>query len=199
MVAAMDSRRARTLLACALCIVGMVVATAAPSRAEASPASVLGGQTSLAVNLDTFIALINDGFTASALPPATLDWSTATVYFPIKSGTVFDVGQKTGVIGLKGGLRMTRGSTTVDTKNLTIKCDPVLGCSLFGTGLGVVPTEVAQLQNVTMKRKLGSITLTGSAVFREPTVTALNTIFGTTVFKDGMVLGYLTANVKSYP
>jgi hypothetical protein len=171
----------------------------APNRAEASPASVLGGQTTLQVNLDTFIALINDGFTASALPPATLEWSTATVYFPIRSGTVFDVGQKTGIVRLKGGLRMTRGSTTVDTTNLTIKCDPLLGCSLLGTGLNAVPTEVAQLQNVTMKRRLGSITITGSAVFREPTVTALNTIFNTTVFKAGMVLGYLTASIKSYP
>jgi hypothetical protein len=194
-----DSRRARMLLACALCIVGMVVATAAPSRAEASPASVLGGQTSLQVNFDTFIALINDGFSAGALPPATLDWSTATVFFPIRSGTIFDVGQKTGIVRLKGGLRMTRGSTTVDTTNLTIKCDPLLGCSLLGTASNAVPTEVAQLQNVTMKRKLGSITIACSAVFREPTVTALNTIFNTTVFKVGMQLGYLTASIKSYP
>jgi hypothetical protein len=194
-----DSRRVKTLLACALCMAGMFIAAIAPNRAEASPASVLGGQTSLAVNFDTFIALINDGFSASPLPPATLDWATATVYFPIRSGTVFDVGQKTGVVRLKGGLRMTRGSTTVDTTNLTIKCDAVLGCSLLGTGLNVAPTEVAQLQDVTMKRKLGSITITGSAFFREPTVTVLNTVFNTTVFKPGMILGFLTANIKSYP
>jgi hypothetical protein len=50
------SRRVRMLLACGLCIVGMVFATASPDRAQASPASVLGGQTELLVNLDTFIA-----------------------------------------------------------------------------------------------------------------------------------------------
>jgi len=188
------------LVASAICILGIGIAAIAPSRAAASPASVLGGQTALAVNVDTFLALINDGFTATTIAPATLEYGAApTAYFPIRSGTVFDVGQKTGIVRHKGGLRMTRRSTTVDTTNITIKCDPLLGCSLLGTGLNVVPTEVAQLQNVKMTRRLGSITITGTAIMREPTVTALNTVFNTTVFKVGMELGVITSSIKSYP
>jgi hypothetical protein len=50
-----------------------------------------------------------------------------------------------------------------------------------------------------MTRRLGAITLTGTAVLRQPTVTVLNTLFNTTVFKAGMQLGLVTSKMKSYP
>jgi hypothetical protein len=168
------------------------------SPAEAFPRQVKGGQTALEVNVNTFLALINDGFSATTIAPATLQYgATPTAYFPIRSsGGVFDPIQGSGLVPHKGGLRMSKGSTTVDTTNLTIKCDPVLNCSLLGTGLKLVPTEVVQIQNPKVKRSPGTITLTGVGVFREPTVTVLNTLFNTTVFQAGMELGVLTATMK---
>jgi hypothetical protein len=137
---------------------------------------------------------------ATTIPPARLEFgATPTAFFPIRPGGVFDVAQRTGLVRHDGGLRITKGSTTVDTTNLTIKCDTLLGCSLMGTGLRLVPTEVAQLQNVNMTRRLGAITLTGTAVLRQPTVTVLNTLFNSTVFKAGMQLGLVTSKMKSYP
>jgi hypothetical protein len=175
-----------------LALLGIVASLALASRpAQAEPVQVTGGETGLRVNISTFLKVLNAGISATAIPPARLEFGLhPTVYFPVAPGGVFDVPNTLAVVPHQGGLRLTKDALTVDTTNITVNCTSLTGCRLLGTANQAIPNEVATIESVQITdNEIGQISFYGIAIIPEATALALNTLFQTDAFVAGAQLG----------
>jgi hypothetical protein len=160
---------------------------------------VTGFETRLEVNITNFVRILADGIFATAIPPARLEYgSQPAAVFPVRpTGSAVDVENTITLVQHEGGLRLAKDSigVTLDTTNLIVQCTSLTGCRLLGTASQAVPTEVAEIVDVTMTDdEAGTITFTGRALVGEATALVLNTLFQTDIFYAGMELGVLRGN-----
>jgi hypothetical protein len=189
--------RRTTILLCLLSLL-LVAAMSFARPAHAVTRTITGGETSLRVNISTFLKVINAGISASAIPPARLEFgATPTVFFPVRANGAADAQNSLVLAMHDGGLRLQNATLTLDTTNLTISCTSLTGCSLLGTANQVLPNQVATIESVQLvDDEAGTVTLTGIAIIPEATALALNTLFNTTAFQAGDQLGVITARLN---
>jgi hypothetical protein len=166
--------------------------------AKAEPVTITGDETRLEVNLTNFIKILGDGIFITAIPPARLEFgSFPAAIFPV-SGGLFDVENGLATVPHGGGLRLEKSSInmSIDVTNLTIVCSGVTGCRLIGTANAALPNEVAEIVDVAVTDdEAGTITFTGRALVTATGALALNTLFQTTVFEEGMELGVIRSTL----
>jgi hypothetical protein len=176
----------------------LVVAMLCAQPAKAAPVTITGQETRLEVSVGTFVKLLGDGIFATAIPPARLEFgSQPAAIFPVTGGA-FDVENGVAAVTHGGGLRLEKQSInmTVDTTNITIQCTTLTGCRLLGTANQALPNEVAMIvDTVTTDDEAGTITFTGRAVISAVTALALNTLFQTDIFVEGMELGVIRSTL----
>lgn len=174
--------------------------------AKAEPVTITGDETRLEVNVTNFVKLLSDGIFITAIPPARLEFgSQPAAIFPVTGG-LFDVENTLSAVTHGGGLHLEKSSIgmSVDITNIILQCTGLAGCNLLGTVSGVVPNQVAQIVDVVISDdEAGTITFTGRALVTAAGALALNTLFQTTVFAEGMELGVvrsrLTYEVMTQP
>lgn len=170
---------------------GLVVGKA---TVKATPAQVLlaGGSTALALDPGAAAALASLGVEASLVDPATA--AADGFNFPITGGKL---AAKTfaGSVSHSGGIRLTKGATSVELTNFTINVDdaPDLTALVGGQRVSILALDLSGLQ---VQAKGRAVTLGGvKASLTKAAADALNATFGTTAFSEGLVLG--TASVKA--
>ena len=181
----------------AACIVLVAVAIAAQS-ARADTRVVKGGDTTLYVNVPDLVRLWSDGIQITPIAPATIDLTAGTSHFPVGTG-VADAALKTATVTHNGGLRLTKAkiNQTIDATNITLACLPVVGCRILNTANNLLPNELAELRDVTWSDNgNGTVTVFGSAYVGPVTALALNTLFQSNAFYDGMFLGNIRSELK---
>jgi hypothetical protein len=185
-------RRVHVLCIAALALISLALAA---KPAEAAPVQVTGFETRLEVNVSNFVRILSAGIFPTAIPPARLEYgSQPAAIFPVTSGGLVDAQNSLAAVSHGGGLRLAKDSigVTLDTTNLTVECTSLTTCRLLGTASMAVPTEVAELHDVTITDdEAGTITFTGRALVGQATALVLNTLFQTDVFFTGMELGVL--------
>ena len=176
-----------------IALIALAAFTARPAAAE--PRSITGGEMALRVNIHTFLKVLNAGISATAIPPARLEFgATPTVYFPVRSGGAIDSATSLALVVHEGGLRMQKDPITLDTTNLTVNCTSLTGCRLLGTANMAIPNEVATIESVSITDdEAGTVHFQGIAVIPELTALALNTLFNTDAFAAGDQLGVIQA------
>ncbi len=188
--------RLRILLG--LCL-SLMVAMAWAQPAQADTKVVTGGETRLEVNVANFVKLLGDGIFVTAIPPARLEYGAQpAAIFPVRNVGLIDAANSITTVPHDGGLRMEKSSIgqTIDTTNITLTCALVAGCHLLATANQVLPNEVAEVRDFTMSDDgAGTVTVTGRAVVNAVTALALNTLFQTQIFFDGMELGVVRAAI----
>jgi hypothetical protein len=177
-----------------------MVAMAWAQPAQANTKVVKGGETRLEVNLWNFVQLLGDGIFASAIPPARIEYGAwPAAIFPIRNVGLIDAKKTIATVPHDGGLRMEKQSigVTIDTTNITLTCAPLAGCHLLATANKVLPNEVAEVRDFTISDNgAGTVTVTGRAVITGVTALALNTLFQTQVFFEGMELGVVRSTIQ---
>ena len=138
-----------------LCIAGLALVTLALAAkpAKAAPVQVTGFETRLEVNVSNFVKILSAGIFPTAIPPARLEYgSQPAAIFPVTPGGPVDVQNSLVAVSHGGGLRLAKDSigVTLDTTNLTVECTSLTTCRLLGTASMAVPTEVAEIHDVTI-------------------------------------------------
>ncbi len=170
---------------------GLVVGKA---TVKAAPAEVLlaGGSTALALDPAAASALQSLGVTASLVDPATA--AADGFAFPITGGKL-NAKTYAGAVTHSGGIRLTKGSTSVELTDFTINVDdaPDLTAQVGGQTVSILSLD---LSGLTVQATGRAITLGGvKAALTKGAADALNAVFGTSAFSEGFVLG--TATVKA--
>jgi hypothetical protein len=189
-------RRVHVLCIASLAALAVLIALALAAKpAQAAPVQVTGFETRLEVNVSNFVKILSAGIFPTAIPPARLEYgSQPAAIFPVTPGGAVDVPNALVAVSHGGGLRLAKDSigVTLDTTNLTVECTSQTTCRLLGTASMAVPTEVAEIHDVTITDdEEGTITFTGRALVGQATALVLNTLFETDVFFAGMELGVL--------
>ena len=190
----------RRLLALgAVCFVLIALAIAA-KPAQADTRVINGGETRLEVSLTNFVKLLQAGLWIDPIAPAQIQFgSDPAAIFPVNTVGVADAGLQTATVPHQGGLRIKKASInrSIDATNVTLACLPLAGCRLLNTANNLLPNELAEIRGVTFTDDgSGTVTLSGGAYVTAVTALVLNTLFETTVFADGMVLGHINATFK---
>ena len=176
---------------------GLLALAARPASAE--PRVGTGGETRLFVQVNFFLALVNDGIFATAIEPAFIQFGfNPQVVFPMRPNGAMDAANSLSLTTHDGGLRLEKESIgmTVDTTNFTVQCTSLTGCRLLGTANQALPNEVAEIVDVTITDdEAGTVTLQGRAVIGEVTALALNTLFQTNIFVAGMEMGPIVSKM----
>ena len=170
---------------------GLVVGKA---TVKAAPAQVLlaGGSTALALDPGAAAALASLGVEASLVDPATA--AADGFNFPITGGKL-NAKTFAGSVAHSGGIRLTKGGTSVELTSFTINVDdaPDLTALVGGQRVSILSLD---LSGLSVQAKGRAITLGGvKASLTKAAADALNATFGTTAFSEGLVLG--TATVKA--
>jgi hypothetical protein len=183
----------------ALCLSSLAVAIAA-QPAQAATVVPKSGETRLEVSIPAFIKLLNNGIFATAIAPARLEYGAApAAIFPARNIGLFDASLNTATVPHEGGLRIEKASIgmVIDATNVTITCLPVAGCRVLNTANNLLPNELAELRDVTISDDgNGTATVVGRAVIGPVTSLALNTLFQTQAFENGMELGMLRSTLQ---
>lgn len=172
---------------------GLEVGTAA---VRATPAEVLlaGGSTTLSLDPTAAAALQSLGVEASVVAPATAGGSGLS--FPITGGKV-NAKTFAGTISHSGGIRLAKGATAVELTDFTITVSgqPNLSALVGGTR---VPILSLDLSGLTAQVKGRTITLGNvKAALTKGAADALNQVFGTSAFTEGLVLGTATVSANA--
>ena len=150
-----------------------------------------GGSTNLVFDDGAVTALGQLGITPSAIAPASPGAKGAS--FPITGGRV-DAETLAGEIRHGGGLALTRGDTRVELRSFTIGIDDSPALSAL---LGAQRPEILSLDVSGIRRAARGNDVHADNVVARLTAgaaDALNQAFGTTAFREGLVLG--TAGVR---
>lgn len=184
-----------------LAVMALALVTAALVPAFAGAKSSKGktltlkakGATTLKLDSGTAGALTSLGISVAPISPASA--GSKGVKFPITGG---NVNSKTlaGKIKHSGGLRFTKGSTTVDLTKYTINIDkkPDLVATVGGARVSILSLDLSKLKN---SSKGKNIKLSGvKASLTADAAAALNQAFSTTAFTEGLVLGTASVSAK---
>lgn len=168
------------------------LATAKKSSGKTLKLKASGG-TTLKLDAGTAEALTSLGVSVAPISPAKA--GSKGITFPITGGKV---NSKTlaGNIKHSGGLRFTKGSTTVDLTRYTINIDkkPDLVATVGDARVSILSLDLSKLRN---NSKGKNIKLSGvKASLTAAAAGALNQAFSTTAFTEGLVLGTATVSAK---
>jgi len=169
--------------------IGRVTVRARPSQAE-----LAGGRTGLALDPGAAAALTAQGIQAAPIAPAFA--SGGELQFPITGGNV-DARTFAGRINHSGGIRLTRGSTSVSLTSFRINIDsaPDLTARVGTARVSILKLDLSQL---TRRVRGRSITLGGvRARLTREAADALNRAFGTTAFREDLLLGVATVRARA--
>jgi hypothetical protein len=185
-------------LVLALCLTSLLVAFAA-QPAQATTRVPTSGETRLEVSIPAFIKLLGDGIFITPIAPARLEFGSApAAIFPARNIGLFDAGLQTATVPHEGGLRIEKASIgmVIDATNVTLTCVPLVGCRALNTANNLLPNELAELKDVTFTDDgNGTATVVGRALVGPVSSLALNTLFQTTVFENGMELGVMRTTI----
>ncbi len=178
-----------------LCI-GLIALAVVAQPARADTRVVTGGETRLEVSISNFVKLLGDGIFITPIAPTRLEYgSQPAAIFPAGTG-VADAVLQTATVPHQGGLRIEKASIgqTIDATNVTLACLPVAGCRLLNTANNLLPNELAEVRGFTFADDgQGTVTVQGHVVISAVTALVLNTLFESTVFHEGMELGFATS------
>jgi hypothetical protein len=169
---------------------GLLVGTA---RVVAQPGEVVftGGGTELALDAAAAGALQSLGIAAAPAGAATATEAGA-LRFPITRGRV-DAGTLAGTINHSGGITLSRGGTAVTVERFVI--DTTQSQLTAFSPLGRIPLATLDLSAAQPAISGRSVTVAGVGVrLSGAAAGALNQVFGTTAFTEGLLLG--TATVR---
>ncbi len=172
---------------------GLTVGTA---TVRAIPAEVLltGGATTLALDPGAAAALQGLGVEASVVAPATA--GQGGLGFPITGGKV-NAKTFAGTIAHSGGIRLATGATAVELTDFGIQVDdaPDLTALVGGTRVSILDLDLSGLTTSVRGRAivLGNV----KATLTKGAADALNQVFGTTAFTEGLVLGVATVSATA--
>jgi hypothetical protein len=191
------ARLVATLIAViALAGVLTVAASAHDGAGDEEAVAIEGGATLLTVDPSTLEALSGAGFAVEPIEPAQVSQAASgevTFAFPIASGSLA-VSDFSGTIKHRGGLRLSKGETTVGVKNFVIDTsNGVLTAKVVGSR-DRIPLLNLDLTNLQAFVFDDSAVLRGvGATLTEEAATALNAAFETDLFAEGLTVG--TADV----
>lgn len=161
-------------------------------KAVPAEAAIAGGATTLVVDPGTAGALVGEGIIPSPVAPASA--APGGLAFPITGGKV-DTKTLAGQITHSGGIRLTKGGTTVDLTDFNIEIDtaPDLTALVGGTRASILNLDLSQAQPSVSGKSInvGNVKATLTAAAAQ----ALNTAFATAIFTPGLTLG--TASVAA--
>ena len=176
----------------AVLALGLSVALAVwilPARAEAAPAQLTSGTTTLALDKGVAKALTGAGVAVKPLKPAKA--GKAGIGFPVTGGS-FDVETVGGTIRHSGGLRLAGGGAKLDLKKFIIKVGKkaTLSAKVGGSRVRILNLDLskAKLGREDLAYRIAKVkaALTGAAA------KAINATFGAKVAAGGLVLGQAT-------
>lgn len=152
--------------------------------AKAGDVSLKDGSSNLKLDSSTSGALTTAGITSGPIDPATR--KSGKLKFPITGGKVGVDGQS-GIVRLDGGLRLARGTTSLDLTKLRISFDDGKVTALVaGNRVTVLSLDVA---DASTKVKGEVVTITDvAATLTAEGATAINEAFGT-AFTAGAAFG----------
>jgi hypothetical protein len=185
---ALNAAFSTTLFARGLAI-GTVRVRAVPAQVE-----LTGGSTTLA--LDPGAAQALESLGVEATPAAPGKAAEGGLSFPITGGKL-NAKTFAGRIDHSGGIKLAKGSTTVELTRFAINVDsdPDLTALLGGERTSILNLDLSQLEARVKGRR---ITLAGvRASLTAGAATALNGAFGTTAFTEGLVLGEATVSARA--
>jgi hypothetical protein len=171
---------------------GLAVALAVwilPARAEAAPAQLSSGTTTLAINKAVAKALNGAGVAVKPLKPAKAGKSG--IGFPVTGGS-FDVETVRGTIRHSGGLRLAANGAKLDLEKFTIKVGKkaTLSAKVGGSRVTILNLDLskAKLGREGLAYRIAKVkaALTGAAA------KAINATLGAKVAAGGLVLGRAT-------
>jgi hypothetical protein len=169
--------------------IGSVTVKALPAEVE-----FVGGTTTLALDPGAASALASLGIEAGPVAPATA--GDEGVSFPITGGKA-SAKTYAGAIRHSGGLRLSRGATSVELTSFTINVDsdPDLTALAGGQRLSILNLDLARLDAQVSGRR---ITLSGvKASLTATAAGALNQVFSTDAFTEGLVIGTATVAARA--
>jgi hypothetical protein len=185
---ALNAAFATTLFAKGLPI-GSVSVRALPAQVE-----LAGGTTTLALDAGAAEALTSLGISAAPIAPGRA--AEDGLAFPITGGKV-NAKTFAGTIRHSGGIRLTKGSTSVELTEFTINVDqePDLTALLGGERASILSLDLSKLEATVKGRR---ITLSGvGAALTAGAAQALNGAFSTSAFAEGLVLGQATVSARA--
>lgn len=171
--------------------VGAATAAAGASTPRPSHGNVTGGSTTIKLSKASLKAMKKNGFTLSAISPATFNGKT--LKSPIKGGN-FQV--PTAKITVAGGFKISHGGKSVSVTKLhsTSSVNGGSGTAIV-TGQGRIPATVTSSGTPTLTPTM--IKSTGFTVtLDKPLVKVLDSTFGTKLFKTHAQIGTGSATVR---
>jgi hypothetical protein len=169
--------------------IGRVTVRATPAQVE-----LAGGATTLALDSGAAAALASLGVEAAPVDPAGA--ASGGLSFPITRGKL-DAKSFAGRVAHSGGIRLSKGSTSVELTAFTINVDsdPDLTALLGGQRVSILNLDLSQLDAQVRGRR---ITLAGvRATLTGDAAQALNGAFSTTAFSEGLLLGTATVTARA--
>lgn len=180
----------------AIALVGAVVTGGIATTASATPrpshATITGGSSKIKLSKSTLKAIAANGYTLSAISPATFDGKTLTT--PIHSGT-FTIVPEQASINADGGFKISHGGTSVSITKIKSTTNGQTGSgTAVVTGVGRIKAIITG-QPKTLSPTSSTVTASGFSVTMAKTlVNVLDTTFNTTLFKKHKKVGKGSAN-----
>jgi len=211
-------RSIRPLLVSVIAMLLAGVAVAQARHDSAKTTKVTGGTTTVALSDAATTALSGAGITVTPIAPATAG-GPGSFSFPIAGGRL-KTDSFHGVVFHRGGLTLTKGSTTAEVKNLTVVSGPKHAAVFATTGhegkrfslkrglrhrlaragrlAGHHRLHIVKLLNLTNVTHSGN-TLTADATLTKSAAKLLDRKFGTDAFKGGESVGTVTVAATVAP
>ena len=182
--------RARSIGLGAVIVAGLLAgAPAASAKVE-----LAGGSTTLRLDAGTAGALAGAGVSVKPVRPAKARGRNVT--FPITGGKI-DPATAAGRINHSGGLRFRAGGKAVALRGLRVHVGAKRAILTGRAGKARLPVAALSLKRAKVTRPgLGTTVRGVRATLTGKAAGALNSTFGTSMFKRGIVLGMVTIKAK---
>lgn len=168
------------------------LATTASATPRPSHATITGGSSKIKLSKSTLNAIKANGYTLSAISPATFDGKTLTT--PIRNGT-FTVVPEQASINADGGFTISHGGTSVSIAKVKSTTNGQSGSgTAVVTGVGRIKAIITG-QPKTLSPTSSTVKASGfSVTMAKPLVKVLDTTFNTTLFRKHKKIGKGSAN-----
>ncbi len=193
------ARRGAAGLVAGVAALALVAAPAGarPAAADVSNTAALkkAGDTRLTLDKKTGKALTSLGIRVAPVNPSRV--AAGAVVFPIRSGSVDPKLADGALINHSGGLRLTKGHTTVALRNLRIRVtssQATISARIGTTRATIINLDLAKAKatrpalNLRLKNVGVKLNATGAS--------ALNKAFKTSAFRSGLKLGTAVVNAR---
>ena len=195
----MNSMTSRRSAACSLAAAGFVALALVPTAHAADPSNTAAlkraGDTRLTLDKKAGAALRTLGVRVAPVKPSKV--AAGALVFPITSGSVDPKLTDGALINHSGGLRLTKGGTTVALRNLRIRLTG--SQATISAAVGTTRATIINLDLANAKASRPALNLRVANVGAKLNATgasALNKAFKTNAFKSGLKLGTAVVNAR---